>query len=214
MMNADLKPKSNKSLPARDRELGSQLPDEILPLPLRAWPETGYHVLPHLWAGAVLGGTAGCTSLVVNIIGSVLWPAISGVYQHPLRIIQVYLTFPLGFSALQLNSGLVLAFACVLYLLTGMFYGMLFELVISYLLPHANAGARLISFAALALVLWAVNFYMLLSWFQPLVTGGRWILDLVPWWVGMLTHLVFGLTMALLYPVRLSAFDAQPKSPR
>jgi hypothetical protein len=31
--------------------------------------------------------------------------------------------------------------------------------------------------------------------------GGRWIIDLTPWWVAMLTHLVFGWTMALIYPL-------------
>ena len=64
----------------------------------------GYRAARYIWAGLFLGGIAGCTSLLFNVIGSVLWPAISGEAQHPLRIIQVYLTFPLGETALQLGQ--------------------------------------------------------------------------------------------------------------
>ena len=33
--------------------------------------------------------------------------------------------------------------------------------------------------------------------------GGNWIVDTVPVWVGALTHLVYGWTMALVYPLGL-----------
>jgi hypothetical protein len=137
---------------------------------------------------------------VLNVIGSVLWPAITGQEQHPLRLIQVYLTFPLGESALQLNSGALLALGCVLYLVTGMLYGVVFTLAVSYILPRANLSVRLVVCSVLSLVVWVVNFYLLLSWVQPLLCGGRWIAELIPWWVAMITHLVFGWTVAVLYP--------------
>jgi hypothetical protein len=60
----------------------------------------------------------------------------------------------------------------------------------------------------LALAVWAVNFYGLLAWLQPLVLGGHWIVELIPWWVGALTHLVFGWTMALLYPLGVLGLSA------
>jgi hypothetical protein len=123
---------------------------------------------------------------------------------HPLRIIQVYLTFPLGQRALQLDGGAVLVLGCMLYLGTGMLYGMLFELTSSYFLPHAGVRARLVSYSILALIVWLVNFYGLLLWLQPLLLGGRWIVDLMPWWVGAVTHLVFGWIMALVYPFAAS----------
>jgi hypothetical protein len=182
--------------------LDVDLPDKILPLPIGPWPETGYKVLPYARSGVLLGAIAGCTSLLTNIIGSVIWPTISGQEQHPLRIIQVYLTFPLGESALQLNSGMLLAGGCMLYLVTGMFYGMLFEIVVAYLLPHAGALVRLMACTILALFVWAISFYVVLTWLQPLLFGGRWIIDLIPWWVAAVTHLVFGWTIALLYGLR------------
>jgi hypothetical protein len=168
--------------------------------PPQVWREPGYNAAHHAKAGLLVGGIAGCTSLVLNVIGSVLWPAISGHEQHPLRLIQVYLTFPLGESALQLNSGALLALGCVLYLVTGMLYGVVFTLAISYILPRADLSVRLMACSVLSLALWVVNFYLLLSWLQPLLFGGRWIAQLIPWWVAMITHLVFGWTVAALYP--------------
>jgi len=52
-------------------------------------------------------------------------------------------------------------------------------------------------------VLWGVNFYGILSWLQPALFGGNWIVDpqYLPPWVAAGTHLVFGLSMALLYPL-------------
>ena len=181
------------------------------PIPLRPW-HAGYNALHHAKVGVVLGGVAGCISLLANVIGSVLWSAISGPVQHPLRLIQVYLTFPLGESALQLDTGAILALGCVLYLITGMLYGMLFEVVISYLMPNAGVWIRLASCSVLAILVWLLNFYGLLIWLQPLLCGGRWIMDIVPWWVAVLTHLVFGWTVALIYPGAL--FDGERADPR
>ena len=88
-----------------------------------------------------------------------------------------------------------------MYLATGMLYGMLFVVVLSYFLPNAGVGGRLAACSILAIAVWGLNFYGLLAWLQPLLLGGRWIIDLVPWWVAALTHLVFGWTIALVYPL-------------
>ncbi|MEX2308573.1 MAG: hypothetical protein WD738_13310 [Pirellulales bacterium] len=180
-----------------------ELPDVVLP-PQPPWPEAGYRPARYAKSGLMLGTLAGCTSLIVNVIGSLAWTVFGGEALHPLRIIQVYLTFPFGQQALRLDGGAVLALGCLLYLVTGMFYGILFELTSSYYLPHAGVRARLVSYSVLALIVWLINFYGLLIWLQPLLLGGRWIVDLIPWWVGAVTHLVFGWTMALVYPFAAS----------
>ena len=177
----------------------------------QTWPEHGYNTARYAIAGLRLGIIAGCTSLILNVIGSILWPTISGESQHPLRIILVYLTFPLGESALRLNTDALLPLGCLLYLGTGMLYGMLFELVFSYFLPNVGVRARLIAGSILALIVWTLNFYCLLAWVQPLLFGGRWIVDLIPWWVAALTHLVFGWTMALVYP--LGTYERNERTP-
>lgn len=160
-----------------------------------------YYAAYYATTGFLLGMVAAAVSLVFNIIGSLAWSQWSQEPQHPLRLIQVYLTFPLGEAALQIDQGLTLAIGCCLYLGTGMVYGMLFELALSRWTPHAAVGPRLALVSALSLAVWLVNFYGILSWLQPLLFGGRWIVELVPWWVAALTHLVFGWTMVLVYPL-------------
>jgi hypothetical protein len=50
-------------------------------------------------------------------------------------------------------------------------------------------------------VLWVINFYGLIIWLQPILIGGNWILDNIPWWVAAATHLVFGWTMLAVQPL-------------
>jgi hypothetical protein len=118
----------------------------------------------------------------------------------------VYLTFGMGGRALELHlhggeGGLMLIIGCCLYIATGMLLGTLFQVVLSRFAGQAGLGQRMVLASALALTVWIVNYYLLLSWIQPLLFGGNWIVALIPWWVAALTHLVFGWTMALVYPL-------------
>jgi hypothetical protein len=119
-------------------------------------------------------------------------------------LIQVYLTFPLGEKALgdDFSTGIALAVGCCLYIATGMVLGIPFQMVIARFLPQAKLGPRLALASALGLALWLINFYGILSWLQPMLFGGNWIVDpqLLPPWVAALTHLVFAWTMALIFP--------------
>jgi hypothetical protein len=191
----------------RARQWELQINRELPPLPLQPWTEPGYSAAHYAKVGLLLGAFAGCTSLIVNVIGSVLWPALSDNVQHPLRLIQVYLTLPLGEYALTLSSGLLLALGCLLYLGTGMLYGMLFEWAISFVIPNAGLWVRLAACSVLAIAVWLLNFYGILIWLQPLLWQKSWVIDLIPWWVAAITHLVFGWTMALLYPLGTRALN-------
>jgi len=195
----------NRGEPQKLSASAQQLEDDVasaIPLSTVVF-NPGYRAAGYIRAGLLLGCLAGCTSLLFNVVGSVLLPDIGGEPQHPLRIIQVYLTFPLGETALQLESGVVLALGCVLYLATGMFYGILFEWAVSYFIPNSGISARIGFCSVLGLLVWGVNFYAILIWLQPLLLGHRWIVDLIPWWVAALTHLVFGWTMALVFPLEM-----------
>ncbi len=184
------------------RERMQQIEAELASEP-REWPPKTYYVAYYATTGALLGFLGATTSLLFNIVGSLLLPAAPGVPDHPLRLIQIYLTFPLGRSALEIDKGITLAIGCCLYLATGMVYGMIFQVMLSRFAPAATLGKRLVLASILALAIWVVNFYGILSWLQPLLFGGRWILELIPPWVAALTHLVFGWTMALVYPLGL-----------
>jgi len=158
------------------------------------WPPRAYYTTYHVLAGCVLGMFGAAASLLFNVIGSLV------VHQHPLHLIQVYLTFPMGETALTTSNGLSLAIGCCLYLATGMVLGVPVQLVLTRFFEHASYIARFIVVTLLSLGLWLFNFYAVLSWLQPLLFGGNWIVEDIPWWVGASTHLVFGWTVLLLQP--------------
>jgi len=156
------------------------------------YPPVGYYTTYHVLAGILLGFVGAAASLLFNVVGSLL------VGQHPLQLIRVYLTFPLGGQALDLESGLALGIGTCLYLLTGSFYGVAFHVVLSRFFDRAPQRRRLAVASALGLGLWLVNYYALLSWLQPMLFGGNWIVRMIPFWVAALTHLVFAWTMLLV----------------
>ena len=161
------------------------------------WPPRSYYTAYHVLAGFVLGMFGAATSLLFNVVGSLL------VGQEPLRLIQVYLTFPLGRAPLEpgFDNGLALAVGCCLYLATGMLLAIPFHLMLTRWFANRSFAARFVGVSVLALAIWVVNFYGILSWLQPLLFGGRWIVEQVPWWVAAMTHLVFGWTLVLVQPL-------------
>ncbi len=182
------------------RQRVAELEQELRPASPITWTRTegGFYWTYYAWAGAILGMFGAVASLLVNVIGSL------AVGQHPLRLIQVYLTFPLGEKALSpdLDTGIVLAVGCCLYILTGMVLAIPLHMMIARFLPNATLAQRLIFATIAGLLLWAVNFYLILSWVQPILCGGQWIIDpqILPPWIGALTHLVFAWVVAALYP--------------
>lgn len=155
-----------------------------------AWPPRGYYLLWHLVVGMTLGGIGALVSLGANMIGAPLFG------EHPLRLIRVYLTFPMGESALTAEAGSVLFVGCMLYLATGALFGIAFHLVLSLHFRDATRARTFAVATALGLGLWIFNYYLVLSWLQPMLLGGNWIVRLVPIWVAALTHLCFAWTVA------------------
>jgi len=190
-MDRDAKIRELEALRGQVKRLETELAVENA---VPEWPPRSYYTVYHVLAGCVLGMFGAATSLLLNVVGSL----IAGL--HPLRLIQVYLTFPLGAEALHVDDGLTLAIGCCLYLATGMLLGVPFHLVLSRWFANTSFGQRFAAVSALAVFLWLVTFYGILSWLQPLLFHGRWIVDEIPWWVAALTHLVFGWTMLLVQP--------------
>lgn len=159
----------------------------------------GFYLTYYATAGFFLGMLAALASLAFNVVGSLI------VGQHPLQLIKVYLTFGLGERALdpQLSDGLVLIIGCCLYIATGMFLGIPFQIILTRFNHTGGLPARLAIASVIAIVVWLINFYLVLSWLQPLLFGGNWIVNPqhLPVLVAILTHLVFGWTMALVYPL-------------
>ncbi len=154
-----------------------------------SWPPQGFYLLWHVVVGMVLGTVGAVVSLLANVAGAPL----SG--ERPFELIRVYLTFPMGARALEVEDGAVLFVGCVLYLVTGALYGIAFHLVATLWLKDASRTKRLLVFTGLGIGLWVFNFYLVLSWLQPVLQGGDWIVRMVPFWVGALTHLTFAWTV-------------------
>jgi hypothetical protein len=118
--------------------------------------------------------------------------------KDPLELIRVFLTVPMGESALKSESDVTVVIGVILYIVTGSIIGIIFEVVMAKYFKDASKAKKLVVAVCLGLAVWIVNFYCILSWLQPLLFGGSWILDMIPWWVAALTHIVFGLTMLLI----------------
>jgi hypothetical protein len=173
----------------------------------RPWQPAGAYPAYDATAGFVLGGLAAASALLVNVIGA----PIAG--KQSLELIRVYLTFPLGEQALvlaepgragqALGDGMILAFGCCLFLFTGMLLGIPMQVALARFEGEAKLFKRLLIGTVMGIALWLVNFYLVLSWLEPLLFGGNWIVDprYLPPWVAAGTHVVFGLTMAALYPL-------------
>lgn len=164
----------------------------------REWAHSGYYLTYYATSGFFLGMLGAISSLMFNIIGATL------AGKDPLQLIRVYLTFGLGAKALDpaFDDNLALAMGCVLYIATGMLLGVVFQVILGRYASKAGLPGRLLWASAIAVAVWLVNFYGLIAWLQPLLFGGRWIVDdsQLPWWVALATHLVFGWTMAVTYP--------------
>lgn len=183
-----------------ERELGDMAAEQ-------SWQPTSYYWAYHVTSGFLLGIFGAAAALLMNVV---LAP-IAG--KHPLELIRVYLTFPLGADALSLanaaeeiptvRDGMILAFGCCLYLGTGMLIGIPFHVALTRLVPDGSVRNRLLVGTVLAILIWLIGFYGILSWLQPRLFGGDWITSgkYLPWWVAAGTHLVFGWTMALLAPM-------------
>lgn len=201
-MNDDVAAKQKRlaELQAEAARLAAEVEAEAFAKGVRDWAKRGYYLTYYATAGFFLGMVAALTSLMFNIVGA----TVAG--KDPLQLIRVYLTFGLGGKALDpaFDDGLALAMGCVLYIATGMLLGIVFHVILSRYTPNVGLGGRLVWASAIAIAVWLFNFYAVLSWLQPLLFGGNWITSTdpvyLPWWVALATHLVFGWTMALVYP--------------
>ncbi len=188
-MNSESKQAELQQL--RDRVTALESEIASLPESPTSWQPDTYYTTYHILAGLVLGLIAAASSLLFNVVGSAM------VGKHPLQLIKIYLTFPLGEKALELESGFALAAGCCLYLGTGMFGGIPFHLILSRYFAHASIGIRFLVTSVLAIGVWLINYYGLIAWLQPALIGGNWIIDQVPILIAVITHLVFGWTILL-----------------
>jgi hypothetical protein len=195
MSTLEEKQRELAALEARAHELAAELAEDR---PVAPFQPKGYYAAYYATTGFMLGIFGAMSSLLFNVVGSAL------VGQHPLELIRVYLTFPLGDKALELDSGLAIAVGCCLYLATGMLLGIPVYLALTWWTANSSLAKRLLVASLISILIWVVMYYGVLAWLQPAVVEMKpenWIIHRVPPWVALLTHLVFGWTIAVLYPL-------------
>ncbi len=158
------------------------------------WPPEGFYLTFYVVAGGILGVLGSLTSFLCNVFGSLM------IGQDPYYFLRVYGTVFLGQEALQTSNLNFFMLVAIVHFSVGAMAGAVFHVLINYFGPFRPAqqiGAGL----AYGLLMWIVNFYLVLWWLEPMLVGQAYVLELMPAWVAAVTHLVFGLTIGALQPL-------------
>jgi hypothetical protein len=160
----------------------------------RSWPPVGFYLTFYIVAGATIGILGSVTSFAFNVIGSLL------VKQDPLLFLRVYGTFFLGAKALTTDDLNFFMLVAVVHFSVGASAGAVFQVFVSRFVPD-RPWLQIALGGGYGLLMWFVNFYVVISWLQPLLVGKPYVLELMPAWIAVLTHLVYGLTLGVLQPL-------------
>jgi hypothetical protein len=158
---------------------------EVIPAEVRA--EAGISTFT---VGSVAGFLGAITCLICNIAGAL----VLGV--EPLRLLRIYATILEGRRALDISHADFFIAAFTLHIVTGILFGTIFALGARKFC--AGLQRYILTGAAYGIAIWLVNFYGILSWLQPLLHGSAFILTEIPIAVAVLTHVSYGLTVALV----------------
>ena len=144
---------------------------------------------------ATIGAFAGYLGSIVILGADIASAKLMGF--APLMVLRYYATLRDGPGALLMTSRSFLLNAVLMHLAVGSALGAIFVLIVSgrYIQRFTRYLAAGIGFG---LGIWFINFYLLLSWIQPLVNGKSYILENIPWWVAAATHALYGVTIALV----------------
>jgi hypothetical protein len=190
-MDREAKLAEIESLQARLGQLEAEVHDLAAG---EVWTPPKYYTAYEMMGGMVLGLIAAGASLLFNVIGGLMFG------KHALELIRVYLTFPMGEPALELENGFALAAGVCLYLMTGMSGGIPIHMILSRYFKQSSGMVRFVAATVLGIGVWLVNFYGFLYWAQPLlIDGQRYIVDNIPIYVAIATHLIFAWVMLALH---------------
>jgi len=163
-------------------------------VPLSTWPPQGFYLTYYIVAGSILGILGSLASFLFNVFGSLV------VDQDPYYFLRVYGTVFLGEAALKTTDLNFFMLVAVVHFSVGAMAGAVFHVWINRFgpqLPRQQIAAG----AVYGLLMWIVNFYLVLLWLEPALVGQAYVLQLMPAWVAALTHVVFGLTLGVLQPL-------------
>lgn len=193
MITRDERIKRIQELQAETNNLIASLQEEAsIKHPDESWPPKSFYLWYHVTTGSILGGVGAIVSLLFNVVGSVIFD------KHPFELIRIFMTFPMGGSALTSDSATALVVGIILYIGTGACYGVIFEVIMAKYFKASSRMTRILAAITIGISIWLLNFYAILSWLQPMLFDGNWIISMIPFWVAALTHIVFALTMVAI----------------
>ena len=158
------------------------------------WQPVGFYLTFYIVAGTTIGILGSVTSFIFHVLGSLL------VRQTPLLFLRVYGTMFLGPRALTTEDLNVFMLVAVVHFSVGASAGAVFQVFISRFVPDRPV-LQVVLGGVYGLLMWVVNFYVVIAWLQPRLFGEALVLKLMPWWIAALTHLIYGLTLGILQPL-------------
>jgi hypothetical protein len=180
------------ALEARLLELAGADVEEAPAAP--GWPPRGFYLTYYVVAGLLLGVLGSLVSFAANVLGSIL------LRQDPLLFLRVYGTVFLGPAALTTDDLNFFMLVAVVHFSVGAIAGAVFHVLINYFAPE-RAAVQIGLGALYGLLMWIVNFYVVIAWLQPRLFGEAYVLQLMPAWVAALTHVTYGVTLGALQPL-------------
>lgn len=160
----------------------------------RSWPPVGFYLTFYIVAGVTIGILGSVTSFFFNVVGSLL------VKQDPLLFLRVYGTVFLGPKALTTDDLNFFMLVAVVHFSVGASAGAVFQVFVSRFVPDRPL-LQVVLGGVYGLLMWIVNFYLVIAWLQPRLFGQAYVLELMPVWIAALTHLIYGLTLGVLQPL-------------
>lgn len=164
------------------------------PQPTAAWPPEGFYLTYYVVAGLMLGVLGSLVSFLANVVGSIL------LEQDPMLFLRVYGTVFLGKEALVTNDLNFFMLVAVVHFSVGAVAGAVFHVLVSLYTPE-KAAITVGLGAAYGLLMWVVNFYVVIEWLETSLYGQAYVLELMPAWVAAASHILFGLTIGALQPL-------------
>lgn len=186
--------KSTLSLIAEHRAAIARLEAQLPGPPVHPWPPAGFYLTYYVVSGTILGILGSITSFACHVLGSIM------VHQDPLRVLRVYGTVFLGPAALSTDDLDFFMLVGVVHFSVGAAAGAVFNVAVNRFAPP-RAGVQIALGAAYGLLMWVVNFYVVMAWLQPVLVGRAYVVEMMPPAVAALTHLVYGLTLGALQPL-------------
>jgi hypothetical protein len=159
-----------------------------------SWPPQGFYLTFYVVAGVLIGILGSLASFLLNVAGSLL------VKQDPLLFLRVYGTVFLGPRALTTEDLNFFMLVAVVHFSVGALAGAVFHVLVNWLVP-GRPGLHVALGGFYGLLMWTVNFHVVIAWLQPALVGRAYVLELMPAWVALLTHAAYGLTLGVLQPL-------------